>query len=295
MPILHEFEYFKPASVNDAISLLSKLKKPTVLAGGTDLVNNLKEELDYPDAVIDIKGLEDLRGISYENNLLTIGALTTFTELIESKIISAKFPVIAEVASTVGCMGIRNRATMVGNICSCVPCADSGPLLVAYEAEIVVMSKRGERRVPAEKWFVGNRKSDLKARELVTAIEIPRPATKHAGCFVKLGRYRGEDLAQASVLILALPKNEFRVTFGSVSSVPIRARQMETLLNGNVLSERHISDSRALISKLASPISDIRASKEYRLHMCEVMFDRGLRAAVERLRGNGPDYGARLI
>jgi CO/xanthine dehydrogenase FAD-binding subunit len=295
LPILHEFEYFRPANVKDALKLLSKYQHASVLAGGTDLINNLKEELDRPEAVIDIKGIDELRGIDYSDNTLTIGALTTFTDLVESRIISSQFPVIAEVARKVGCLGIRNRATMAGNICSCVPCADSGPLLMAYDANIVVKSPRKVRRVSAAKWFLGNRKSDLKPGELVTGIEIPRPASKHAGCFVKLGRYRGEDLAQASVLILSLPKKQFRVTFGSVSSVPIRALPIEELLNGHAINEQVIVGARNLIPQIVSPISDIRASKEYRLHMCQVMFERGLRAAAERLDGGGPAYGVSVI
>ena len=295
MPILQAFEYFKPPTVREALRLLAKHKTAAVLAGGTDLINNLKEELDQPAVVVDVKGIAELRGIAFKDNVLTIGAATTFSELIESKIIQAKFPLIAEVAKTVGSVGIRNRATMVGNICSCVPCADSGPLLLAYEADVIVRGNKGKRRVSAAKWFLGNRKSDLKQGELVTAIEISRPAAKHAGCYVKLGRYSGEDLAQASVLILALPRREYRVTFGSVSPVPLRAHAIETLLNGHELRDDLIAQAQQLISQIISPISDIRASKEYRLHMCQVMFERGLRAAVQRLSGSSPAYGTSLI
>jgi CO/xanthine dehydrogenase FAD-binding subunit len=295
MPILQEFEYFKPPTVSAAVKLLAKYKKAAVLAGGTDLINNLKEDLDHPAAVVDVKGIAELRGIAFKDNMLILGAATTFTELIESKIIQQKFPLIAEVAKTVGSVGIRNRATMVGNICSCVPCADSGPLLLAYEATIIVRGTKGKRKVAAAKWFLGNRKSDLKAGELVTAIEIPRPAIKHAGCFVKLGRYSGEDLAQASVLIIALPHHEFRVTFGSVSPVPLRASSIEKLLHGHAPNDELIAEAQTLIPKIISPISDIRASKEYRLHMCQVMFERGLCAAAQRLDGNGPAYGTSLI
>jgi CO/xanthine dehydrogenase FAD-binding subunit len=295
MPILQEFEYFKPPTISAAVRLLAKHKKAAVLAGGTDLINNLKEDLDHPAAVVDIKGIAELRGIAFKNNVLTLGAATTFTELIESKVIQQKFPLIAEVAKTVGSVGVRNRATMVGNICSCVPCADSGPLLLTYEATIIVRGTKGNRKVAAAKWFLGNRKSDLKAGELVTAIEIPRPATKHAGCFVKLGRYSGEDLAQASVLIIALARHVYRVTFGSVSPVPLRALSIEKLLHGHELADELIAQAQQLISKIISPISDIRASKEYRLHMCQVMFERSLRAAAQRLDGNGPAYGTSLI
>jgi carbon-monoxide dehydrogenase medium subunit len=277
------------------VRLLSKYKKPAVLAGGTDLINNLKIEVEKPDAVIDIKGIKELSGIAYQSGVLSIGAAVTFSELIESRIIGTRFPVIAEVAKTVGSVGIRNRATMAGNICSAVACADSGPLLVAYDAVIVARGPKGKRNVPASKWFKGNKKTDIKKGEMVTAIEIPQPARKHAGCYVKLGRYSGEDLAQASVLILALPGKRYRIAFGSVGPVPIRAAKLEMLLDGRTLSDELVAKCKAVIPAVISPITDIRATKEYRLHMCQIMFERGIKAAASRFAGNGPEYGTRLI
>ncbi len=295
MPILNEFEYHKPATVKEAVKLLAKYKKPAVLAGGTDLVNELKEEMTRPDAVIDIKGLRELRLLSFKNGVLTVGAAVSFAELIESTLINTKYPVIMEVAKTVGSAGVRNRATMAGNICSAVPCADSAPLLVAYEALVIVQGPKGKRKVAAAKWFKGNRKTDLKKGELVTAIEFKLPAKQHGGCFVKLGRYSGEDLAQASVLVLALPDHIYRVAFGSVAPVPVRAVKVEDLLNGKGISGGLIRQAQEMIPTIISPITDIRASKEYRLQMCQVMFERGLRAAVDRLNGGGPAYGTSLI
>ena len=191
MPILQGFDYHKPISVSEALKFLSKYKNPAVLAGGTDLINNLKAEVDQPDAVVDIKGIETLQGIAFKKNILTIGAAVTFSELIDSKIINKRFSVIGEMAKTVGSAGVRNRATMVGNICSAVACADSSPLLIAYEATVVVQGKKGKRKIPIEKWFKGNKKTALKNNEMVIAVEIPLPAKKIGGCYVKIGRYSG--------------------------------------------------------------------------------------------------------
>jgi carbon-monoxide dehydrogenase medium subunit len=158
-----------------------------------------------------------------------------------------------------------------------------------------VQGKKGKRKVAIEKWFHGNKKTDLKKGELVLAVEIPLPAKKYSGCFVKMGRYSGEDLAQASVVILALPKNQFSIAFGSVGPVPIRAKKIEKALNGREPSKELIKQLRAMIPTMISPITDIRASKEYRMHMCQVMFERGLNAAVTRFRDEGPEYGVSLI
>ena len=235
MPILHDFGYFKPKTIPEAVRLLSQHKKAKVLAGGTDIINKIKEEIAVPEALIDIKGLTPLKKIEFKNNKLSIGALVTFSEIIESATIKKRLPVLIEVARTVGSVGIRNRATMVGNICSAVPCMDSGPLLSAYDSTIIVRGLKGQRRIPISEWFCGPRKTSLKAGELVTAVEIPLPK-KHAGCYAKLGRYSGADLAQASVLVLAIAGEGFRVAFGSVGPTPIRALEIENLLGKKVLA-----------------------------------------------------------
>ncbi|RLD14071.1 MAG: xanthine dehydrogenase family protein subunit M, partial [Caldiserica bacterium] len=174
MIIAHEFEYFKPSSIDEAIKLLNKYgAKARILSGGTDLVVRIKDGFETPDAVIDIKGLDELKVLDFKDNKLIVGTLTTFNELIDSEVVKEKFPLLWESAKTVASMGIRNRATMVGNICSAVPSLDSGPALLLYEATVVVKGKDGERRIPIEEWFLGPRKTALKEGELVEYIEIP--------------------------------------------------------------------------------------------------------------------------
>jgi len=245
--------------------------------------------------LIDIKGLAELKKIEFKNDKLSLGSLVTFSQIIESKAIQSKFPVFVEVAKMVASVGIRNRATMVGNICSAVPCMDSGPLLSAYDAVINVKGAKGARKIAIDKWFLGPRKTGIKKGEVVTGITIALPDKKHAGCYVKLGRYSGEDLAQASVLILAMSKDTYRIAFGSVGPTPIRACNLEKLLNGRKLDDAVISEAKQLIMKTVFPITDIRATKEYRMHMCQVMFERGIRAASSRLAGDGPAYGHNQI
>lgn len=296
MIIAHEFEYFKPSSIDEAIKLLNKYgAKARILSGGTDLVVRIKDGFETPDAVIDIKGLDELKVLDFKDNKLIVGTLTTFNELIDSEVVKEKFPLLWESAKSVASMGIRNRATMVGNICSAVPSLDSGPALLLYEATVVVKGKDGERRIPIEEWFLGPRKTALKEGELVEYIEIPLPQKKHAGCYVKLGRYNGEDLAQVGVGVLVLSGNEYRVAFCAVGPKPTRAKKIESLLNGKELSDSLIEEAKKLVEEEISPITDIRATKEYRMHMAKVMLDRALKAAVGRLNGKGPDYGTRLI
>jgi CO/xanthine dehydrogenase FAD-binding subunit len=291
MPILHDFDYYKPKSVAKAIRLLSKHRGAAILAGGTDIINEIKEDIAEPSALIDIKALSSLKNIAFKDGKLTIGPLVTYSEIIESNVIKKRLPIFIEIAKTVGSKGIRNRATMVGNICSAVPCMDSGPILSVFDATVIVQSAKGKRKILIHKWFLGPRKTARNKSELVTAVEIPIPKKKHAGCYAKLGRYSGEDLAQASVLVIALADHSYRAAFGSVGPVPIRAYVIEKMLSGQEPSDISIAQAQKLIPGIVSPITDIRATKEYRLHMCQVMFERALLTAVDRLNGSGPEYG----
>ncbi len=296
MTIAQQFDYLKPRTVSDAVKTLARYgDRAQILAGGTDLIALLADDVLHPEVLVDIKGLPGLDAITFKDSVLTIGALATFNDLRDSAVIARKFPVIREMAGWVASTAIRNRATMVGNICSAVPCCDAGPILMVYDAEVLVTGPRRKHKVPLREWFLGPRKTALRRGEIVTGVAVPLPRRKHAACFVKLMRYRGEDLAQASVCVLSIVGKEFRVAFGSVAPAPIRAHKIETLLAGKPLTGELIGQAVGLVSSEIAPITDIRGSKEYRAHMCGVMLERALKAAVARLNGDGPAYGTSLI
>jgi CO/xanthine dehydrogenase FAD-binding subunit len=294
--IAHQFEYVKPPTLGEAVRLLARYgSRARALAGGTDLVGLISDGMVTPEAVVDLKGIPGLDRIKFKNGVLSIGALVTFSDLRESPIIASKFPMIREMTGWVASVGIRNRATMVGNLCSAVPCCDSGAVLLVYDAAVLVTGPAGKRKVPLREWFLGPRKTVLKRGEIATAVTVALPKKKHGACFVKLRRYEGEDLAQASVTVLALAGNRYRISFGSVAPRPIAAERIEALLEGQALSDDLIQKAVGLVPQEITPITDIRATKEYRLHMIGVMLERGLRAAVARMIGTGPDYGTSLI
>jgi carbon-monoxide dehydrogenase medium subunit len=296
MAIAHQFEYVKPPTLREAVRLLARYgTRARALAGGTDLVGLISDGMIAPEAVVDLKGIPGLDRIEFKSGRLSIGALVTFSDLRDSQIVARKFPVIREMTGWVASVGIRNRATMVGNLCSAVPCCDSGAVLLVYDAAVLVTGPTGKRKVPLRKWFLGPRKTVLKRGEIATGVTVTLPKQKHGACFVKLRRYEGEDLAQASVTVLALAGNRYRISFGSVAPRPIAAERIEALLEGQALSEDLIQQAVRLVPEEIAPITDIRATKEYRLHMVGVMLERGLRAAVARLAGTGPEYGTSLI
>jgi CO/xanthine dehydrogenase FAD-binding subunit len=296
MAIAHEFEYFKPETIEELVETLLKNKgNARILAGGTDLIVRIKDGLEFPGAVIDIKGLSELKKLDFKDNKLFIGSLVTFNDLINSEVVKEKFPMLWESSKNVASMGIRNRATIAGNICSAVPSLDSGPALLVYEADIIIRGSEGERVIPVLDWFIAPRKTALKEDEFVYGIIISPPGKKHGDSYLKLGRYNGEDLAQVGLGILALEGNEYRLAFCAVGPRPARARKIELFLNGKEISDSLVEEAKNLIPEEISPITDVRATKEYRMHMAKVMLERGIKAAIERLNGHGPEYGTKLI
>jgi len=296
MTIALEFDYAKPESLDAALRLLTEHRgRAAVLAGGTDLVCWLRDETITPELLIDLKGIPELRELDVDGGTASIGALVTFSDLVASEAVRTALPILWEASRTVACVGIRNRATVVGNICSAVPSCNAGPALLVCEAAVTVLGAEGERRIPIAEWFTGPKSTALGDGEIVTGIVVPVPEGRHGDAYVKLGRYRGEDLAQAVVAVLALPENRYRVAFGAVGPTPSRAPGIESVLAGKPLDETLIAEARGLVRNETAPISDIRASREYRAHMLPIMLERGLRAAAARRDGGGPAYGTALI
>ena len=296
MAIAHDFAYVRPASLNDAVASLAEAGSGArVLAGGTDVVPWLRDDIIEPKLLVDIKAIPGLGDITLEDNRLTLGALVTFSELVASDVVREAAPMLMEMAEHVASRGIRNRATVVGNLCSAVPSLDAGPALLVYDAGVHVASETGSRTIPLTDWFVGPKETRLGLGELVTDVTLTLPPGPHGAAFLKLARYSGEDLAQANLAVVATSEPRYRLAFGAVAPTPFRAETLETRLDGKPLDDDLIADLQLLVAEEIAPITDVRASAEYRTHMCRVMLERGLRAAAARLAGTGPPYPSTLI
>ncbi|NLG36074.1 MAG: xanthine dehydrogenase family protein subunit M [Lentisphaerae bacterium] len=296
MSIACEFDYAKPSGLKEALRLLARRVPGGVvpLAGGTDLVAWLRDGAVAPGLLVDLKGLAELRGIRFKAGKLWLGAGTTFAEIIESPLVQKHAPILAEAAGMVASVGVRNRATVGGNVCSAVPCCDSGPALLVYGAKFEVVTPRGKKSIPASKWFLGPRKTALAAGGLLTGISIP--SAKHAGAFAKLKRYRGEDLAQASVAVRVDARGGWQVAYGSVAPTPIRGAKVERLLKGGKAPDAALLKKAAAAAEAeVAPITDIRASDVYRRMMVGVMLKRAVKLAVRRMAGRGPAYGINIL
>ena len=303
MSIAHEFDYAKPARLKEALALLARpaprgaaaLAGGSVpLAGGTDLVAWLRDGAVRPGRLVDVKGLAELRGIRLQGGKLWIGAAVPFAEIIESPLVKKHAPVLVESSGMVASVGVRNRATIGGNVCSAVPCCDSGPTLLVHEATVHVATPRGTKRIPMKQWFLGPRRTALAKGGIVLGFSLP--LAKHAAAFAKLKRYRGEDLAQASVAVRVDAKGVWRVAYGSVAPTPIRGPKIERLLKGVKKPDAALLKKAAALAEAeVAPITDIRSSDVYRRLMVGVMLKRAVKLAAARLAGRGPDYGINVM
>lgn len=281
-----EFEYIRARSLDEALDLISKYDDFKLLAGGTDLVVDLKIGRYRPRVIIDIGRLNELKYIEDKGEQIAIGAITTLQEILESSVIRQKLPALAEAVRNIGSWQIRNIATIGGNICNASPAADSAPPLIVYDAKVVLMSKRGKREAPLKEFFLGPRKTMLERDELLAEIIIPY--IKDSGqSFLRLGGRAMHTLSRVSVASLVKVEDgrfeDVRVSLGAVAPKPIRARSVEEALIGKRVSYESVKRASEEVIKDISPISDVRASAEYRKKASIVLTRDSIVMSLKRL------------
>jgi carbon-monoxide dehydrogenase medium subunit len=263
--LLREVEYSKPSSVAEALAKLAENDGARALAGGQTLINVMKARAASPDVLVDLNGLEELKGIDLAaDGTLSIGPMTTYTELMDSAEARAR-PILGEVCSKIADVQVRNRGTIGGNLCSNDPTNHLPPLMAAIGAEFTIIGKDGERTVPASDFFLGVYMTAVRQAELLTRIAIP--AGKRDGfAAVTLG-VDGTCIVNAA----ASMNGSLRVAIGCVDAVP-------------VLVEADSPDTvrEAVRAAGLQPPDDVHASREYRAHLAEVLGERAARQAVEK-------------
>jgi len=289
---LREFEYYEASTVPEVISLLNqygKAAKP--LAGGTDLLVNMKEGGLSPKCLVNIKTVPGLGYIRFdETDGLRIGALTTIREIETSPLIREKFPCLHEGAKSLGSVQIRNRATIGGNLSNASPSADTAPPLLVLDATVRIVGARGERLVPLEQFFVGPGLSVLD-NEILTEIIVPASSQHSRGVYLSISRREAVDLALVGVAIVAKKDEkearwkDIRIALGAVAPTPIRAHQTEKILEGNEFQQGLIEKAASVACEEARPISDVRASEWYRCEMVKVLFKRAVEQTIKNMAG----------
>lgn len=290
---LPKFTYHCPKTLAEATELLSKYgKKGKVMAGGTDLLVSMKKRKNVPEHIINIKGIEGLEGIHFDGTQgLRIGGLTTIGELERSEILREKSPILWDAVHVMAAPQIRNLGTIGGNLCSAVPSADTAPPLMASGASVTLMGSGGERKVMVEDFFEGPGESVLRTDEILIEVLIPNHAQNSGGAYIKLMRRNAMDLALVGVAAhLRLDGDKkacegVRIVLGAVGPTPLRAPKAEEILFGNEISEDIASEAGEAASQEARPISDIRATEQYRREMIRVLTKRALMEACKRIKG----------
>jgi carbon-monoxide dehydrogenase medium subunit len=278
--LLREVEYARPATVDEAISLLATYDGARPLAGGQTLVNVMKARAAAPDVLVDLQDLAELRSIGFSaDGMLEVGAMVTYAQVMSSSEVEVARPILAEVTSTIADVQVRNRGTVGGNVCVADPTNHLPPLLVALDATFTIRGQESERTVSAEAFFLGVYMTAVGEGELLTKVNVP-PSSGAGDGFsgLTIGRH-GTYIVNAAA---SVSEDVVRVALGCVAGVPVRATAMEERLAGGDFSEQAVRAAAEGLGASLDPPSDVHGSAEFRRHVAEISAIRAVLQAAER-------------
>lgn len=259
-------QLLQPRTVDEALLLLRDNPETTPLAGGTDLYVALNLGTLQGRSFLDLWPLEELRQIREDDGVLGIGALASYSEIIRSRAVRARLPMLASAAREIGGVQIQNRGTLGGNIANGSPAGDSLPVLMAADAVVVLRSTAGERRVPLVDFYTGYRQSVMRGDEIITAVQVPRIDGKQ--WFHKVGTRAAQAISK--IVMAGIRGERVRLAIGSVAPVPLRLyRTEESLSNGAAIAQ-----ARAALEAEISPIDDLRSTERYRRRVAGNLLER---------------------
>jgi carbon-monoxide dehydrogenase medium subunit len=266
--LLRELDYARPGSVDDAVKLLAAREDARALAGGQSLVNVMKTRVAAPELVVDLNGIDALRGIENDGGELVIGAMTTYSAIVDSAEVASARPILAACARTIADVQVRNRGTIGGNVCSNDPTNHFPPLLAALGAELTVQGAGGERTVGTDEFFEGVYMTAVQPGEVLTSVRIPAKGDARDGwASVTLGK-DGTGIVNVAA---SVRDGSARIAIGCVAATPV-------VVNA-AADEVAVED--AVRSARLDPPSDVHASADYRRHVAAVCAVRALRAALD--------------
>jgi carbon-monoxide dehydrogenase medium subunit len=291
---LPAFKYCRPESLPELEGLLSKNKgKAKILAGGTDLLVQMKGGTQNPSVLIDIGNIEALKGILYEDGKgIEILAGTKIAAIEESLLIRDKLYALYNAVTFLGSPQVRAMATLGGNLCNASPCSDTVPILMALGSELVIANGKSERRLPSESFLLDDRMVDLKAEEYLKSVMIPEQPKAAGSAYLCRMLRRAMEIDIVNVgLWLSVDKDkrcrDIRIALGSVAPIPIRAREAEDSLRAQAISEESVQRAGDVASTEVAPIDDIRGSAEYRRQMVKILVMRAIKEAYSRIANDG--------
>ncbi|HLF60538.1 MAG TPA: xanthine dehydrogenase family protein subunit M [Acidimicrobiia bacterium] len=285
---MRSFEFVAPGSLDEALDAVARhAPHVRLLAGGTDLLVELKHAANGPQFVVDLGRVRGLRGIEVTSAGLRIGALVTHSEIVRSLLIAEHAPAMVAAAATIGAVQTRNMGTIGGNLVTCVPSLDSGPVLVALDALVTVVGAAGKRQMPITEFFVGPRKTALAPDEILVDVLIPAVMLGRSASFRKFGLRKGQALAlvsaAASVAVEGGLIVETRIALGAVSPTVVRALRAEAMVTGMKVGDTAgLREAAQVAVTEARPIDDFRASAAYRRELIAVGTFRVLEEALAK-------------
>jgi aerobic carbon-monoxide dehydrogenase medium subunit len=284
------FQYEAPSSLDEAIRLLNEYGYDSkVLAGGQSLLPMMKFRIAAPAVIIDINGIEDLKGWREVDGKLRIGALARHAELEHATELCEKYPLLSRTARWIADPPIRNRGTVCGSLVHADPGSDWGTAMVALRAEVEARGPEGSRLIPIDEFFVDTFATSMNENELAVAVHVPTPTGPVAARYMKLERKAG-DFAIAALAVQVILGEDGRVAdagigIGACGPIPLRAAKAETALIGQPLTEETIAAASKLVPEDADPADDLRGSAEYKRDLLRVFAARALREIAEELQG----------
>ena len=278
--LLREVEYARPATVEEAISVLAAHDGARPLAGGQTLVNVMKARAASPDVLVDLADLEELRAIGFSSDgMLELGSMVTYAQLMGSSEVEVARPILAEVASTIGDVQVRNRGTVGGNVCVSDPTNHLPPMLVALDATFTIRGQGGERTVAADEFFLGVYMTAVGEGELLTKVNVPASSGAGDGfAGLTIGAH-GTYIVNAAASVSG---DDARVAIGCVAATPVRATAMEKKLTGGDFSEGAVRAAAEALGASLDPPSDVHGSADFRKHLAEVSAVRAVLQAAGR-------------
>jgi carbon-monoxide dehydrogenase medium subunit len=261
-----------------------------ILAGGTDLISGVRAgKITLPENVIDINRVRQLNFIDYSSGVVDIGAAARLSSILASNIVKTRIPILAAAISEMGSAQVRNMGTIGGNLCNASPAADTAPPLLVLDSKLHIMGTGGEKVVSVHEFFLGPGKSLLSPKEALTRIEVPMQPLDAKCAFVKLGRRKSLTLSTVCVAAIVRTKNRIfedaRIALGAVAPTPLRIRKAEDSLKGKSVCEDSIDEASRIVRNEVKPITDVRASEEYRREMSYELTKRAL-TNLSGLSGN---------
>jgi carbon-monoxide dehydrogenase medium subunit len=288
---VREFIFAAPQGIQEAIDLLARVHGDArPLAGGTDLIAQMKENRKSPGVVVDVKRIPELNILSWDQQHgLRIGAAVSCTRLATFVPVRERYAALAEACALIGSVQIQNRAALGGNFCNAAPSADALPPVISYGGKLIIVGPTGRRELPAEDFCVGPGQTVLGKGELLVEITIPTPPSPSGAAYLRFIPREEMDIAIAGVgsfVQLNADRTlceQVRITLAAVAPTPVRAREAEAFLNGKLLDQATVTQAGELAAKAAKPISDVRGSAAYRVEMVKVLTRRTLQKALERV------------